>query len=202
MKRKVLILNLVICFAMNLLSSVYADRSLNLIKANGLVNKSEIGGAGLYVFSLWGKKADSFVQSDGSFKTTISDSRPQKLSVKDDRGMTRALTIVLPASTDPILFDAQSTARAVFFQDAGSFRSSEAVERLFKRMDTSRSFQKLVASLKKSLISKPLEEILGSSEWSELLEQCHDEIYGENTPAMKKNLSEAQHRLEKTLIGQ
>jgi len=202
MKKTALLFSCIVSLAMVLVPEAQADSVLKLIKSTGSVNKSEIGGNGLYVFSLWGKKDESFVSTVGNFKTVISDSRPQKLSVKDDKGMTRALVMVLPKNAEKIVFDAQSTAAAIFFQDSSSFRSSNEVEKLFRRMDASKSFRKLVAFLQSNLLRKSLEEIINSKECTELLEKCHDEIYGEDSQAIKKSLYDAQGKLEKAFHGE
>ena len=199
MKKISFLLAMILSFSVLVSFAATAGSTLRLIKASGSVNTSEIGGRGLYVFSLWGERATSGVKEDGSFATEISSSRPQKLSVKDDQGMTRALAIVLPKNAEQIVFDARSTAAALLFQDQNSFRSSQAAQDLLTTMAQHQSFQELVSFLKKKLIVHSLEALVDDSECIALLETCNDVIFQENTPAVRKALYEAKDRLEQDL---
>ncbi len=195
MKKTVLSLVLILSFMAALRDQAAADNTLRLIKARGSVNIKDIGGNGLYVFSLWDNNKGSLVSGEGAFVTTISDSGPQKLAVKDDRKMTRALMIVVPGDAQRLTFDAKSTAAAILFQDPGSMQSSLRVETAFRRMDNSKSFQELVTFLKKNLPQRPLEELMDDSECSALLEKCNADIFGEDKVVINKSLHQAEAKL-------
>ncbi len=193
---------LILSFALVSIRTALAKNDLRLIKAMGKVNINDIGGSGLYVFSLWDKNKGAPIGADGSFVTVISDSNPQKLSVKDDKEMTRALTIALPEDSHRITFDAKSTAAAVLFTDPSFFRTCDEAGNIFKLMADKKSFQELVFFFKKNLPSKPLEELRGNPECIALLEKCNTEIFGDDQAAIRKSLYEAKDKLQKLLHEQ
>ncbi len=199
MKKTGILFVLMLIFALVLAVSVMAENGLRLIKARGAVNVSDIGGNGLYVYSLWDKSKGSPVGSDGSFVTVISDSRPQKLSVMDDKKMTRALAIVLPEDSERIAFDAKSTAMAILFRDPASFGNSAEAKTLSRAMADNKSFQDLVIFLKKNLPSLALEELTSNTECAALLEKCSDEIFGEDQITIRKSMQGAQNKLQRLL---
>lgn len=180
------------------LVTAQAKSGLSLIKAKGVVNNSDIGGKGLYVYSLWDKSKE-VVSQDGSFSVVIADTRPQKLSVKDDQGQTRALAIALPKAVEGVIFDAQSTALALLFQDPGLFSSSTEVEKLTGKITQDKSFQAFTAFLKKNLPLMPLEELINNEECIALLEKCNSEIFGQDQAEISKSLNEAKEKLEEIL---
>jgi hypothetical protein len=163
------------------------------------VNTRDIGGQGLYVFSMWDSSKNSFVKSDGSFVTVISNGRAQKLSVKDSKKATRALAIVLPQNPNNIVFDAESTAMAVLLGDLSLFRNSTDMIKFYNKAVNKKSFQGLVAFLKKSLPGKSLEEIMRDDEYIALMRACNKEIFNEDAVAVKKSLYQAREQLEKLL---
>ncbi len=197
MKKITFLLALILSFTILFTATAAAGNSLRLIKAIGRVNIKDIGGSGLYVFSLWDKNKASPVGADGTFVTVISDSRPQKLSVKDGRKMTRALAIALPKDSQRIIFDAKSTAEAILFRDPGLFGTSVEVENLFGIMTDKESFWDLVIFFKKNLPSRSLEELMNDRECTAFLEKCNSEIFGEDTGAIMKSLHEAKDKLQK-----
>ena len=176
-----------------------ADTVLQLIKVGGQVNTTEIGGSGLRVFSLWDKAQGEPVHPDGSFVTVIADSRPQKISLKDDKKKTRALALALPGSKQAISFDAVSTAVAMLFQDPGQFGNSAQAQRLAAKMAQKQSFCNLVDFLRKRLARMTLEELAGDAECTVLVEQCNTEIFGQDDQAIRNSLRGAQHILERDL---
>ncbi|MCX5696829.1 MAG: hypothetical protein NTU54_02460 [Candidatus Omnitrophica bacterium] len=197
MKKTFLLLVLILSFAAALRDRAAADNALRLIKAGGSVNIRDIGGNGLYIFSLWDNNKGSPVSGEGDFVTTISDHGPQKLAVKDDRKTTRALMIVLPGGPRSLTFDAKSTAAAILFQDPGSMESPSRVEAAFRKMEGSRSFQDLVGFLKKNLPQRSLEELMDDPGCSALLEKCNAEIFGEDKAAIQRSLHQAEAKLQK-----
>ena len=177
-----------------------AGNAMRLIEAKGEVNTVDIGGKGLRVISLWDKSKGSLVrEADGNFVVVISDSRPQKLWVKDDRMNTRALAIVIPKNAERIVFDAQSTALALLFQDPASFRNSTEAENIATMAMNKKSFQDLVFFLKNNLPARSLEELINNEEYIKLLEECNKEILGQDQVAIKKSLYETKDKLEKLL---
>ena len=170
--------------------------SIKLIQAKGTVNTREIGGERLSVFSLWDKQKYSPVLADGSFYTTISGSRPQKISLNDARGQTRALAIVVPEESERIIFDAKSTARAILFQDPALFKDSRTAENYFSAMENKKSFQALVLFFKQKLGLQSLEELNQDPECTALLETCSSEIFGDDPAAIRSSLQKAKERLE------
>jgi hypothetical protein len=189
----------IMSFSLIFAGAIFAKNDFNLIKAKGTVSLSDIGGKGLYVFSMWDASKNSFVKADGSFVTVISNSRAQKISVKDHKKAIRALAIVLPQSPDNIIFDAESTAMAVLLSDASLFRNSMDMEKFYKKAATKKSFQDFVVFLKKSLPLKSLEALTGDDEYVALVRACNKEIFNEDDAAIKKSLYQAREQLEKSL---
>lgn len=199
MKRSIFILfvtGFVVC-----LGIVCADaRSvLSPIKVSGVVDRSVIGGQGLRVVSIWDNRKVTTIAADGSFTTVVSNQRPQKISLADSSGATRALAIVLPRESGAIRFDAASTAEAVLFQDSGSFGNIADVEKLLARIKNDPSFEKLSVFLKASLLSRSLEELSSDNKYIELVENCNSQIFGQDQRAIREKLSSAEGRL-KTLL--
>lgn len=172
---------------------------LKLIKSCGSVDLKAVGGSGLHVLSLWEKGGVSAVRADGTFTTVISNARPQKLSLKDNKEATRALAIALPTESQSILFDANSTAIAILLKDPKSFSNSAEVANFSKRVTEVESFRKLVIFLKNNLNNKSLDELLHDRECIVLLEECDREIFGFDGQSIRKSLYEAKDKLEKTL---
>ena len=197
--KKIFCLYLICSFLLFFGGAALAKDTLNLIKAKGTVNTAEIGGKGLYVFSMWDSSRNSFVSADGSFVTVVSDARTQKLSVRDDQKKTRALAIALPQESGNIVFDAQSTAMAILFSDPSLFRNSADMEKLYKKAAEKKSFQDLVIFLKKNLPSASLEELTGNGAYVALVRACNKEIFNEDAFAVKKSLYEAREQLERLL---
>lgn len=179
--------------------TAFAKSGLNLISAKGIVNTSDIGGQGLYVFSMWDSGKNSFVKGDGSFETVISNSRAQKLSVRDNRKATRALAIVLPQNPDNIVFDAESTALAVLLSDSSLFRNHEDMQRFFQKAVSKKSFQNLVIFLQKNLPLKALEDLTEDEEYRGLVQACNKDLFQEDSTAIKKSLYDAREEIEKIL---
>lgn len=173
-----------------------AENYLRLIKVRGVVDTSQIGGSQLHVYSLWDSSLGALVGEDGSFVTIISASCPQKLSVVDDLGSTRALAIVLPEDPGKISFDAKSTAIAVLFRDPGLFRTSGRVKTFLKKMADSKSFQELTILFKKNLPFEPLEKLIRNQECVSLLEKCNEEIFGEDQALIRKSMQKAENKLQ------
>lgn len=176
-----------------------AKSGLSLIPAKGTVNMRDIGGQGLYVFSMWDTAQNSFVKTDGSFETVIASGRAQKLSVKDSQKATRALAIVLPQDPDNIVFDAESTALAVLLSDASLFRSYEDMQRFFKRAMSKASFQGLAAFLRKNLSSRTLEDLTEDEKYRDLVQSCNKDLFQEDSATIKKSLYDAREEIEKIL---
>ena len=186
--------NLSVILAANKKTEVF-----QLVNLEGKVNKSEIGGEALYVVSLWDSRGNFPVSEDGSFTTVVSNQRPQKISLEDDKKKIRALAIVLPQSSKNIIFDAKSTALAVLFQDASSFGQSSEVEQFMGLAESSSSFQDLVAYLKKNLSDKSLDELNKLDQYAELLDACNSQIKGDDQKQIKDSLNAAKQELEKVL---
>lgn len=180
-------------------AAAIAENSLRLIEVKGKVNTTEIGGKGLCVISLWDKSKGSIVSADGNFVVVISDSRPQKLWVKDDRMNIRALAIVIPKNSDNVVFDAKSTALALLFQDSASFRNSAEAENISIMAMNKKSFHDLIFFLKNNLPSRNLEELTNNEEYIKLLKECNKEILGQDQAVITKSLYEAKDKLEKLL---
>jgi len=180
-------------------ATAIAGNSLRLIEAKGIVDTTDIGGKGLRVISLWDKNKGSPVSAKGNFVVAISDSRPQKLWVKDDRMNTRALAIAIPKNSKNVIFNAQSTALALLFQDPASFRNPAEAENTSILAMNKRSFQDLVSFLKNNLPTLNLEELVNNEEYIRLLEECNKEIFGQDQAVIRKSLYEAKDKLEKLL---
>jgi len=188
---------LILIFMAAFSTGAVAENNLRFIEARGIVNINEVGGHGLYVFSLWDKNKGCPIGADGAFVTVISDSRPQKLSVMDDKKMTRALTIALPEDSQRITFDAKSTAEAVLFRDPDVFSNSVEAEKFSRIIADSKAFEGLVVFLKNNLARSPLEELMNNKEYIALLEKCNAEVFGQDTEAISKSLYEAKAKLQK-----
>lgn len=199
MKRMILLSAFVVTMSLILTGALFAGNDFSLINAKGTVNTGDIGGQGLYVFSMWDSSKNSFVKTDGSFETVISNSRAQKLSVRDHKKATRALAVVLPQNPDHIVFDAESTAMAVLLSDASQFRNSADMERFYGKAIGKKSFQGLVTFLKKSLPLKSLEELTNDDDYVALVRACNKEIFNEDGAAIKKSMYQAREQLEKLL---
>ncbi|MCX5715200.1 MAG: hypothetical protein NT033_10505 [Candidatus Omnitrophica bacterium] len=189
----------VAAYVMIFVAHLYAydsTKSLILIKARGRVNLNEIGGKGLYAFSLWDKNR-ALIGNDGSFTTVISNFGPQKIMVKDDRQNTRAMAIVLPEDPQGLVFDAKSTAIAILLQDPGLLESSDTVNNISSMMTDKKSFKDLIVFFKKNLPHTSLQELADNAECISLLERCNAEIFGEDKEAINKSLNEAESKLQK-----
>ncbi len=173
-------------------------KTFELIQARGVVNKAEVDGAGLSVVSFWNDKA-SLAAEDGSFTTIISNQRPQKLSLIDNKKRIRALAIVFPQYPDKIIFDAKSTAIAVLFHDANSFGQSLEVEELCRLFEKKQSFQGLVLFFKGNLKLKALEDLVKDEEYAAILGRCNSEIFGNDPETIKGYLRVAQQELQNIL---
>jgi len=183
----------------NISATALAADGLRFLQAKGLVNTAEIGGKDLRVISLWDKSKGVTVSADGNFTVTISDSRPQKLWVRDDMANTRALAIVIPKNSNNVVFDAKSTALALLFQDSDSFSNSEEAESISVMASGKKSFKDLVLFLKNNLPTRNLEELISDEEWNKLLEECNREILGQDQALISRSLYDAKDKLEELL---
>jgi len=199
MKKVVFLLILSISISLLFVGVVFAKNDFSLINVAGIVNTKDIGGQGLYVFSMWDGSRNSFVKIDGSFVSVVLNGRAQKLSVKDSKKATRALAIVLPQSPDNIVFDAESTAMAVLLSDPSLFRNSTDMTKFYNMAISKKSFQGLTVFLKKNLPLKSIEEIMRDDEYLALVRACNKEIFNEDAAAVKKSLYQAREQLEKLL---
>lgn len=172
--------------------------SFDLIRVKGEVNREEIGGEGLNVISLWDGKPVP-VNEDGSFVTVISNQRPQKISLVDNKKRIRALLISLPGYSQTQVFDAQATAVAVLFYSTDSFGQSSEVQRFLKSVENKPAFQNLVGFLKEHLRDECLEELIKSDEYAAIFDACKAEIFGDDQKAIKDSMRSAQKELEKVL---
>ncbi len=192
-----LLILLVLNFPVALLSREIRE-PFKLIQAKGIVNKDEIGGDVFNVVSFWSDKA-ALVAQDGSFTTVISNQRPQKLSLIDDKKRIRALAIALPQYSDKIIFDAKSTAIAVLFQDSNSFRQSSEVEYLCRSFEEKQSFQNLFLFFKSNLKIKALEDLSKNEEYADIFGKCNSEIFGNDPEMIKSSLQAAEQELQHIL---
>lgn len=199
MKKMVFLSAFVVTMSLVLVGALFAGSDFSLINAKGTVNTGDIGGQGLYVFSMWDSSKNSFVKSDGSFETVIANARAQKLSVRDNKKATRALAIVLPQTPDNIIFDAESTAMAVLLSDASQFRNSADMMKFYNEASGKKSFQAFTAFLKKNLPSRSLEELTSDDDYVALVRACNKEIFNEDGAAIKKSMYQAREQLEKLL---
>jgi len=170
-----------------------------LVNVEGNVNKTEIGGDALKVISLWDSRGNILVSEDGSFSTVVSNQRPQKISLVDNKNNTRALAIVLPQANDIVVFDARSTALALLFQDANSFGQSSQVLSFMTLAQNSSVFQELVAYLKINLKNKSLDELNRDEQYAQLLDACNSQIRGVKQDEIKKSLNTAKEQLQRVL---
>ena len=174
-----------------------------LAKINGTVNTQEIGGQALYVFSMWNSGRKAFVESDGSFSVfVLSSDRPQKLSVRDTSEKTRGLAFVLSSGTEPITFDAASTARAMLLNDPALLKDAATLKKYSSAISSQRSFQAFVEFLKTNLPLKSLEALTRDDRYVVLFEACNKEIFSEDRKAIDRSLSEAEHSLKKIIREQ
>ena len=176
-----------------------AEAGFGLLKVEGKVDLNEIGGRPLYVVSTWADDPRMPLPADGNFVTTICNLRPQKLSIIDEAKKTRAMAIVIPGASEPVIFDARSTAMAVLLRNSGDFGSSSSVIALSKAMDKAESFKELAAYLKKNLPEKPLESLLSQDDYVQLVEKCERDIFGQDQQKIRDSLKTAEKKLEKVL---
>lgn len=172
--------------------------NLELIRVKGWANRDEIGGEGLNVVSLWDSRPVS-VSEDGSFITVISNQRPQKISLLDNKKRIRALLISLPDYSNKVVFDAESTAVAVLFYSTGSSGQFYDVFRFLKALENKPAFQDLVGFLKQHLRHESLEELIKNDEYAAIFDACKREVFGDDQKAIKDSLRSAQKELEKVL---
>jgi hypothetical protein len=170
-----------------------------LVMAKGIVNTSEVGGQGLYVFSMWNSGRKALIGADGNFSVYIlSSARPQKLSVRDAKEKTRALALVLSQNSQNITFDAASTAIAILFSDPSAIKNAVQMDQYLKVVAQKRSFQDFVGFLKKNLPLRAIEELTSDETYVALFEKCNREIFNEDRAAIKRSLYKAQGQLEKS----
>lgn len=202
MKKEIFFLTCITGLLLNtlvILTRSEAKDVFELVRVEGKVNKSEIGGDSFKVISLWDSRNNLLVSEDGRFSTVVSNQRPQKISLVDDKNNTRALAIVLPQANENIVFGAQSTALAVLFQDTSSFGQTSEVRNLMELAQSSPAFQELAAYLKKNLKDKSLEELTNNEQYTELLNSCNSQIRGVDQNLIKKSLNTAKEELERVL---
>lgn len=181
-------------------ASATARSDFGLVTVQGKVQAQEIGGNGLYVFSVWNGNKRSFVDAQGSFSVQIlSNSRPQKISLRDNTDKTRALALVFSESASAVVFDARSTALAVVLGDPDLVKDLTDMQRFLHKVDRKPSFEEFVSFLKKNLPSKNLELLSKDPAYVDLFEACNREIFGEDRSAIKRSLRDAQGKLEKIL---
>jgi hypothetical protein len=170
-----------------------------LVEAKGIVNTTEIGGQGQYVFSMWNSGRKALIGSDGSFSVSIlSNARPQKLLVRDAEEKTRALAFVLSQNSKKIIFDAASTAMMILFNDPGVIKNVQEMEYYSRIANQKKSFQDFVSFLKKNLPLKTLEDLNSDEEYVMLFEKCNQELFQVDRAAVNQSLYEAQGKLEKS----
>lgn len=199
MKRAAAFCLVSIFFLFSRLDSIPASNILDPIKVKGTVDRNEIGGNALSVVSIWDKQGRSFVDEDGSFSTVISNLRPQKLSVVDNRNKTRALAISFPDPSFNIVFNADSTAAALLFHDTRSFGRAQEVRNFCKVLPDKRSFREFRDFLKKKLPFFSLEELFGDKEYVVLFEKCNSEIFNQDKSRITSSLYEAKKELQEAL---
>lgn len=202
MNKRIFLLSCVAGLMLNLpalLTLSQAKDAFELVRVDGTVNKSEIGGDAFKVISLWDSRGNILVSEDGSFSTVVSSQRPQKISLSDDKNSTRALAIVLPQAKENVVFDARSTALALLFQDANSFGQASEVLNFMALAQSSSAFHELVAYLKINLKNKSLDELFYQEKYAELLDACNSQIRGANQDKIKEALNTAKEELEKVL---
>jgi len=192
-------IGLLLVFVLSFAAITFAGNEFKLIKVRGKVNVTDIGGNGLCVISLWDKSGGFPIGPDGDFESVISDSRPQKLFVKDDKMKTRALAIVFPEKTVNIIFDAESTALALLFRDPTYFSNSSKAASFSTIALSSNSLQELISFLKSNLSTRSLEELVRDQEYMELFQNCNKEILGQDHDVTMKSLNEAKGQLEKIM---
>jgi len=200
-KYTVLCLIILVLLAMLILRVPFTEAvgRFALLEIKGTVNLNEVGGRELKVVSLWADNPKAAVSVLGEFCTEISNQRPQKISVIDDKKKVRALAIAIPGHYERVVFDARSTAMAVLLEDSSAFGSSENILTLSKTMDKTGSFQELVAYLKKYLPQKSLEALLYVDEYIMLIENCERDIFGQNQQKIRNSLQIAEQKLEKVM---
>lgn len=170
-------------------------KTFELIQAKGVVNKEEVSGVALSVVSFWSDKA-SLAAEDGSFTTLISNQRPQKLSLIDNKKRIRALAIAFPQYPDKIIFDAKSTAIAILFHDSNSFGQSLEVEELCRLFEKKQPFQDLVLFFKENLKLRALEDLVKDKEYADIFGRCNSEIFGNDPETIKGYLRVAEQKLQ------
>lgn len=140
----------------------------------GYVDRNEIGGEGLKVISFF--KLEAEVSSDGSFVTQTSTVGAQMVFVNDKDSKVRATAIALPEDTQPLVFDAASTAKAALWV-GGSLKQEDAESRL-NSIEKLSCYPSLYAYLKANLKQKSYSEInnFSNSDYISLVTNCTQEI--------------------------
>lgn len=143
--------------------------------AKGVVNRAEIGGKNLLVFSP--VQGTSTVQDDGSFLTGVPGDSAQIFVVLDDTGKTRATTVALPQFADMLMFDVSSTAATAVFQTVGilTTNTKDAEDRLVK-INTLTCFPKVATFLRARLATSSLTDLASDKGYATLLSQCGTEM--------------------------
>lgn len=174
-----------------------AQSSFGIVLARGTVNTSEIGGQGLHVFSIWNEGKTSWIEEQGQFSVQIlSSERPQRLAVRDHARLSRGLALVGSQHIDNIAFDAQSTAFALLFGGPGQIKTSQDIDRYFKRVSQKKSFRNFVNFLKNQLPLSSLEELVRDNQYQDLFEACYADIFGKDPEMIRRSLYQAQDQLE------
>ena len=177
-----------------------AESNFELVTVAGNVQMQEVGGKGLYIFSIWNGNKKSFVDGQGKFSVQIlANSHPQKLSVRDDQGKTRALALIFSQGANPVIFDARSTALAVVLGDPDLVKDSAGMDKISRLASTKASFQEFVLFFKKNLPLKNLEALSHDPAYVDLFEACNREIFHEDRAVIKRSLRDAQGKLEELL---
>ncbi len=199
MKKSILQLALVVSVITTGTLSLAGQGDFGLVNAKGFVKRAEVGGAGLYVFSMWDHGRNVPIGEDGRFSVAIlSSARPQKISVRDAQDKTRALALVLSQEAQDVSFDALSTAMAIVFGDPSTITNAQEMKKYLAMAEQRQSFQDFVVFLKANLPLRSIEELVSDETYVALFEKCNREIFNEDRAAIHQSLYEAQGQLEKS----
>jgi len=198
MKKLKLFLLIALSFFILFPALAVAQNDFGFVLAKGKVNIQEIGGKGLYVFSIWNSGEKAWIDSEGGFSANILLSeRPQKLTVKDDLGRTRAVAMAGSQNLHNVIFDAQSTAFTLLLSGPRQMRNSTQMEDFLRTALSKKSFLDFVAFFKKNLVLDSLENLMKNEACLALFEKSRNEILGQDQGAIQNSLYKAKGELER-----
>lgn len=131
----------------------------------GKVNLDEIGGSGFVAVSSLCRNCS--VSPDGRFSIAVSSNEPQIIALLDSKSELRATAVAVPNDPDALVFDSESTAKALLWKGTGK-NGKEILWEISQR----KCYQPLYGYLKANLKQRSLNSISMDPEYLRMISDC------------------------------